>query len=93
MLDMFLPEHSGVQPEDLPEAFYHLTEESEGIRWGPKDYRLVCVGWYLNHSPEPNAYLCSDCLYAARDILEGEEILIDYNQFYSDLPDFVPVSF
>jgi SET domain-containing protein len=38
------------------------------------------VGWYLNHSFEPNA-ACKepDEFYASRDITAGEEVLIDYN--------------
>ncbi|MBI5153514.1 MAG: SET domain-containing protein-lysine N-methyltransferase [Parcubacteria group bacterium] len=36
--------------------------------------------WHLNHSCEPNAYICgSKIIVAKEDILPGEEITIDYS--------------
>ncbi|MEK7498502.1 MAG: SET domain-containing protein-lysine N-methyltransferase [Patescibacteria group bacterium] len=36
--------------------------------------------WHLNHSCEPNAYICgSKIVVALRNILPGEEITIDYS--------------
>lgn len=37
---------------------------------------------FLNHSGEPNAELDGQDLYAARDIAEGEEITIDYGEWF-----------
>ncbi len=40
------------------------------------------IGWYINHSFDPNVVLDSENHYrAARDIQAGEEILLDYNQY------------
>jgi SET domain-containing protein len=48
----------------------------------PEDFGRMSVGWYLNHSSEPNAFYKDDYYYyALRDIAEGEEITIDYKCF------------
>ena len=36
------------------------------------------VGWYLNHSDEPNAHHARFRYFASRDIDADEEITIDY---------------
>ena len=57
----------------------------------PPDFGYMPVGWYLNHSSTPNAMrdLKESETYgrwlAARDISEGEEITINYNDL--DEPD------
>ena len=43
------------------------------------DFGCMSVGWYLNHSAEPNAVRDEHWdYYASRDISAGEEIMIDY---------------
>ncbi len=40
------------------------------------------IGWYLNHSNNPNVERRADGnLYTIRKIEAGEEILVDYNQY------------
>jgi len=39
---------------------------------------------YLNHSREPNCEMDGQELYAARDIEEGEELTIDYGQWFEE---------
>jgi len=54
---------------------------SDGWVFLPAHFSAMQVGWYLNHSDKPNA--CHDegyKYYASRDIEEGEEITIDYNE-------------
>lgn len=43
----------------------------------PHSFSKMEVGWFLNHSPTPNAER-DDGWRAARDIAAGEEITIDY---------------
>lgn len=45
----------------------------------PSDFGRMEVGWFINHSKNPNAYLREKEFYASRDILAGEEITTDYN--------------
>lgn len=48
----------------------------------PKEFDHMEIGWYLNHSKNPNVEKRADGnLYTIRAIEAGEEILIDYNQF------------
>jgi SET domain-containing protein len=45
----------------------------------PNDFQRMSVGWYMNHSDDPNAGHDGDFVYRAlRDIAADEEILIDY---------------
>ncbi len=43
----------------------------------PHSFSAMDIGWYLNHSPTPNAVHDGKWI-AARDIEAGEEITIDY---------------
>jgi SET domain-containing protein len=67
-----------------PQAHLHkrFGIRTTGGYWAPIDYLRISVGWYMNHSPDPN--LLSDdgdvTYYAARDIAVGEEVLIDYRR-------------
>lgn len=46
----------------------------------PNDFGFMEIGWYVNHSDNPNAYQEKyKWFFAKQDIKEGEEILIDYN--------------
>ncbi len=46
----------------------------------PHDFGCMEIGWYLNHSPDPNAYHDEAFDYfASRDIQAGEEITVDYH--------------
>jgi SET domain-containing protein len=48
----------------------------------PKDFDHMEIGWYLNHSKNPNVEKRADGnVYTIRFIKAGEEILIDYDQF------------
>lgn len=65
--------------KDVPEVFqdYCLYRKNELVC--PPDFGNMPVGWYLNHSQNPNAIHTDYKWYALRDIKAGEEILIDYN--------------
>lgn len=47
----------------------------------PQDFGAMAIGWYMNHSKNANATHKDYYWEAARNIEEGEEILIDYNLF------------
>jgi len=54
---------------------------NNGIVSIPANFSCLAVGWYLNHSDNPNAYHDENYrYYASRDIEEGEEILINYHE-------------
>lgn len=66
---------------NVPEAFkkycIYLNDE-ECIC--PERFDRMEIGWYINHSHQPNILKDADKhLVALRDIKQGEEIVIDYN--------------
>jgi SET domain-containing protein len=66
---------AGSFPKSVLETF--CVEDSAGYHC-PADFHRMSVGWYLNHSEQPNAGGTRENYYALRDISEGEEITIDY---------------
>lgn len=65
--------------EEVPEAFRSHCLDMGDVLEGPRDFACQSVGWYLNHSKNPNAHHTDYEYYALRDIASGEEITIDYN--------------
>ncbi len=67
---------------DLPgELKEHFPVRYDDACYLPRDFNRLSIGWYLNHSPEPNlAHDARHDYYAVRDIAAGEELLIDYDQ-------------
>ncbi len=88
-LRLFSKQDEGVNPdrelpkEDVPASFRGYCVDRGDTVICPRDFGEMPIGWYLNHSRTPNARhsnLKEDYLwYASRDILAGEEILVDYN--------------
>ena len=67
-------------PKDkVPEFFHTYCMDKGEDLVAPTDFGAMPVGWYLNHSSQPNATHREYHWYAYRDIKAGEEILIDYN--------------
>jgi hypothetical protein len=64
---------------DVPKAFQSFCMHRGETMVCPQDFGSMSVGWYLNHSTQPNAVHRNFHWYAARDIKQGDEILIDYN--------------
>jgi SET domain-containing protein len=64
---------------DVPAEFQTFCMHREDTMICPRDFSTMAIGWYLNHSLHPNAIHRNFDWYAARDIKQGEEILIDYN--------------
>lgn len=76
-----------LKQEEVSPAFQPLCAHYEESLICPPDFGYMPVGWYLNHSKEPNAAHDSSekpgtygLWLAARDIAEGEEITIDYGE-------------
>jgi SET domain-containing protein len=71
--------HTNVPSRVLGKYSIHFPED-KGYST-PKNFNRMSVGWFLNHSNEPNA--CNDENYnyfALKDIPKGKEILIDYDK-------------
>jgi len=69
---------------EVPEAFKKFCvyiNESECLC--PERFDRMEIGWYLNHSHEPNIRKLADShVVAVRDIKPGDEILMDYNDLH-----------
>src|SRR3989338_3736835 len=65
--------------EDVPDYFRQYCLDRGDTLLCPQDFSRMEIGWHLNHSKTPNAYHRDYNYYASRDIVAGEEILIDYN--------------
>lgn len=64
----------------VPEPFRDYCMDRGETLVCPEDFGRMQLGWYLNHSSNPNAYRDKDFKwYALKHIKAGEEILIDYN--------------
>ena len=61
---------------ELKENFSIKFEDGYSM---PGDFNRISVGWYLNHSDNPNLHSDEEYeYYASRDIQPGEELFIDY---------------
>lgn len=81
VLPKFFPREAKIS--DIPAEFlnYCIFLDDEKCLC-PKEFDRMEIGWYLNHSKEPNIEKRADGnVYTIRAIKAGEEILIDYNQF------------
>jgi hypothetical protein len=58
-------------------------ETKEGI-WIPSDLNRMGVWWFINHSSEPNIGYLGNDIVAARDLVAGEELTIDYRTLDAD---------
>jgi SET domain-containing protein len=63
----------------MPSAYSHYcVPDKDEHWWGPVDFHRMSIGWYLNHSHDPNIDV-SDRFAALRPIRAGEELTIDYS--------------
>jgi hypothetical protein len=65
------------------------VEVEPNIYCCPRSFNQMSIGWYLNHSDNPNAAITDKYAIALRMINKGEEITIDYNTL-SRIPNINP---
>lgn len=66
--------------QEVPEVFRgYCLDRQDGKVICPPDFGAMSIGWYLNHSADPNATHRDFRWYASRDIQAEEEIMVDYN--------------
>jgi SET domain-containing protein len=70
-------------PTGYERRFCLYDEAREGY-WWPRSFYQMNIGWYLNHSTNPN---CSSSIHpkTLRFIEAGEELTIDYRLLHLDL--------
>lgn len=61
----------------------YCTAKANDVYACPQQFNRMYIGWYMNHSPTPNADWDQDLggYNSIRPIAAGDEILIDYNLF------------
>jgi SET domain-containing protein len=67
---------------------FAVIKNNDTLYGCPKNFNVLTVGWYLNHSEDPNVgcKIEEDYeFYALRDIKPDEELTVDYRTF-SELP-------
>jgi len=76
----FVPAES--VPPDLLAMHKRYCVESPGGFWCPLDFKRMSVGWYLNHSDDPNlgSRDGGQSYVALRDIPAEAELTIDYRK-------------
>jgi SET domain-containing protein len=71
-----------LKTKEIPEEFLRyciFINDEECIC--PEKFDRMEIGWFLNHSNDPNiAKIADEAFIAIRDIKRGDEILIDYNK-------------
>lgn len=79
-----------VTAEQRPMYERYCVKSPDGY-WCPLDFRRMSVGWYLNHSPQPNLGSGDGGItyHALRDIAAGEELTIDYRLLDDDVDNSV----
>jgi len=83
----------------LPDGVRRLYEDfcciiqNKGRLYGcPKNFNLMTVAWYLNHSKKPNVRCDRDCrFFASEDIPAGKELTVDYETYndFGKKPDYI----
>lgn len=63
---------------DIPDYFKRYCLELNGELHAPANFSRMSVGWYLNHSEEPNVAHENYQYFALTDIKAHEEITINY---------------
>ncbi|MCC2667313.1 MAG: hypothetical protein K0R24_1400 [Gammaproteobacteria bacterium] len=75
------PSPRRMNPKNIPADFikYCIFISDEECLC-PERFDRMNIGWYINHSSEPNIGKNSDSLISICDIQAGEEILLNYNE-------------
>lgn len=68
---------------ELPKPLegYCIFNQDGTIRC-PREFNHMRIGWYVNHSKDPNIVLRDGCgFFATKHIPKDAELLMDYNSF------------
>ena len=83
-------EVEAIADEEVRRMYTDFCPVINGCFIAPKDFNQITMGWYLNHSAEPNVAASEDLRFiASRFIPKGEELLSDYTTYSAHAPDFV----
>ena len=83
-------EVEAIADEEVRRMYTDFCPVVNGCFVAPKDFNQITMGWYLNHSAEPNVAASEDLRFiASRFIAKGEELLSDYTTYSAHAADFV----
>jgi SET domain-containing protein len=79
---------SALKLDAMPKEIRELYDQfclikDKGETYGcPRNFNLMTIAWYLNHSKTPNVGVDKDyAFYALRDIMKDEELTADYKSY------------
>jgi SET domain len=82
-----VPEVEAIADEEVRRMYTDFCPVVNDCFVAPRDFNQITMGWYLNHSAEPNVAASNDLQFiASRFIPKGEELVSDYTT-YSDHAD------
>ena len=89
-LPLFAPREQtltlGNVSEDM-KTYCVVDEDDQDLYHCPEDFHRMSIGWYVNHSEQPNAAHKNFHYFALRDIRAGEEVTINYKTLKEASPD------
>jgi hypothetical protein len=76
-------EVAGMPPSPIKQLYLDFAVLDSGTWYCPHSFNEMTVSYYLNHSKTPNCEAVKGGIYfvAARDILAGEELTVDYEDY------------
>ena len=79
-----------IADEEVRRMYTDFCPVVNGCFVAPKDFNQITMGWYLNHSAEPNVAVLEGLRFiASRLIPKGEELVSDYTTYSEHAADFV----
>jgi uncharacterized protein len=71
-----------IEDGEIRQMYFDFCPVVDGAFVAPRDFNQLTMGWYLNHSDDPNV-LCEQGLrfVVRRLVAKGEELKVDYATF------------
>jgi SET domain-containing protein len=79
----FVSDEEAANDPEMAELGERYCVRDAGGWWCPLDFHRMSIGYYMNHSDEPNVHTIKEWnyeYYALRNIAAGEEIVCDYTK-------------